>query len=199
VTHPSYRTEHPEAADYERLEFLGDAVVQLVVSEVLLARFPDWDEGALSKARAQLVDRRSCVRLAHALGLPAAMRAERGLVVGADSKIHANLFEAWVGAVYTDAGIEAARAMVAPLFEGAAAALSGDALRDPKSALQERCQGRGEPLPAYVYLGASGPDHARMHRVEVHVGGRVFGPVEARQKKVAEVEAARLAMGELGD
>lgn len=197
LTHPSYATEHPGAPHYERLELLGDAVLQLVASEVLLERFPDWDEGALSKARSRLVDRRNCTVLAGRLGLVAAMWAERGLVLAPDSKVPANLFEAWVGAVYTDAGLDAARDVVAPLLAESAAALSARALRDPKSALQERCQARGEPLPRYEIVAITGPDNARVHHVQVLVGGRAFGPGTAPRLKHAEAEAARLALDTL--
>lgn len=199
LTHPSYANEHPGTPTYQRLEFLGDAVLQLVASELLLARHPDWDEGRLSKARAQLVDRRQCAVLANALGLGEALRTERGLAggVSSGSKVLADAFEALVAAVYADAGLARAREVVAPLLAPALDALTPDSLKDAKSALQELCQARRLPLPDYRDLGHTGPDHAREYAVEVVVEGRAYGPGVGRAKRHAQDAAARIALASL--
>jgi ribonuclease-3 len=196
MTHPSYANEHPGTPTYQRLEFLGDAVLQLVASQLLLTRFPDLDEGGLSKARARLVDRTHCAELAGDLGIPAALRTERGLAGGVapGSKVLADAFEALVAAIYVDGGLEAARAAISPLLAKKADALDVDMLKDAKSELQEQCQARKLPLPLYEDHGHSGPDHARVYHVTVTVAGVVYGPGSGRKKQVAEAAAARIAL-----
>lgn len=196
LTHPSFANEHPGTPTYQRLEFLGDAVLQLVASELLLARFPTWDEGDLSKARARLVDRTHCAQLANDLGIPAALRTERGLASGVapGSKVLADAFEALVAAIYVDGGLERARGAITPLLTPKADGLDADRLKDAKSELQERCQARRLPLPIYQDTGHTGPDHARMYQVTVIVAGVSYGPGSGRKKQAAEADAARIAL-----
>lgn len=194
MTHPSYTTEHPGVPTNQRMELLGDAVLQLIVSELLLERYPDWTEGQISKARAALVDRKSCAAIAEDLGMRAALRTERGLVIVARSKVMADAFEAWVAAIYQDAGLEACRAVLLPLLPNDVAA---DDLRDPKSALQELCQAQSRPLPTYAD-SFTGPDHDRRYAVHVTVDGVTYGPGIGTRKRTAEVEAARMALRGLG-
>ncbi len=199
LTHPSYANEHPGVPTYQRLEFLGDAILQLIVSEILLHRFPNWDEGALSKARSHLVDRRQCAALAGRLGLGAALRTERGLQgsVAPGSKVLADVFEAYVAAIYLDAGLDKARATLGPLLAAQVDTLAPDSLKDAKSELQEYCQARRLALPLYAEAGHTGPDHARLFAVHVVVEGRTFGPATGSKKQLAEAAAARLALEEL--
>ncbi|MDP2317448.1 MAG: ribonuclease III [Pseudomonadota bacterium] len=201
MTHPSYANEHPGTPTYQRLEFLGDAVLQLIASEFLLARFPGWDEGALSKARARLVDRTHCAQLAGDLGIHAALRTERGLAGGVapGSKVLADAFEALVAAIYVDGGLECARDAITPLLTPKADGLDADMLKDAKSELQERCQARRLPLPVYVDRGHTGPDHAREYHVTVMVDGQAHGPGSGRKKQVAEAAAARMALAALDE
>jgi ribonuclease-3 len=196
LTHPTYANEHAGAATYQRLEFLGDAVLQLIASELLLARHPDWDEGRLTKARQHLVDRRQCTGLAERLGLPAALRTERGLsgAVGANSKVLGDVFEAFVAAIYVDGGLARAREAIAPLLAPLAETLAPEALRDAKSALQEYCQARRMPLPEYLDDGWTGPDHKRLYRVRVRVADAEHGPGVGSKKQLAQAEAARIAL-----
>lgn len=196
LTHPSYANEYPGTPTYQRLEFLGDAVLQLLASELVLGRFPDWDEGRLTKARQHLVDRRQCTALAVHLGLNAALRTERGLVgtMAPKSKALADVFEAYIGAIYVDGGLDAARGVVEPLLGPLVDGLEPEALRDAKSALQEYCQALRLPLPAYVHDGHTGPDHARVHRVRVQVADVVYGPGLGTKRQLAEAEAARIAL-----
>jgi ribonuclease-3 len=199
LTHPSYQNEAPGVPTYQRLEFLGDVVLQLVVSELLLERFPTWDEGSLSKARALLVDRKRCAALAENLGLGGALRAERGLAggVAAGSKVMADVFEALVGAIYRDAGLERARAVLTPMLAPVMETLASEGLKDAKSELQEWCQARGLALPEYVAHGHTGPDHARRYEVEVFVAGTGYGQATGSSKKIAQVAAAALALRKL--
>ncbi len=200
-THPSFVNECPGVATNQRLEFLGDAVLQLVVSELLLARFPDWDEGQLTKARSRLVDRRQCGLIAQAFGMADSLRTERGLSGGfaPGSKVHSDVFEAWVAAVYVDAGLDGARAVLTPIFAPLLAGLAAAPLKDVKSLLQEWCQARRLPLPVYVEGEIDGPPHARRFRVSVFVGEDAYGPGVGSTKKAAEVAAAEAALAALGD
>ena len=195
MTHPSYANEHPGVPTNQRMELLGDAVLQLIVSEVLLARYPDWAEGQISKARALVVDRRSCAAMAERLGMRGAVRTERGLVVAARSKVLADVFEAWVAAVYLDAGLEVCRAVLVPLLP---TDVAPEAIVDSKSKLQELCQGRGLALPTYVGT-ASGPAHDLRHEFYVTVAGVTYGPGVGTRKRTAEFEAARLALRGIGE
>ncbi len=196
LTHPSYNHEHPGAVDNQRLEFLGDAVLQLLVSELLTRRHPEWNEGDLSKARARVVDTVNLARISESLGLPASLRGGRRISneIARGGKILADVFEAWVAAVYLDAGVERARAVVAPLLAPAIDGLAHDQLKDAKSALQEHLEARGRPRPVYTLTGQSGPDHDRTFTVEVHVDGRLLAVGTGRRKQRAEAEAARMAL-----
>lgn len=199
LTHPSYANEHPGEVSNQRLEFLGDAVLQLIVSELLLARFPEWDEGRLTKARARLVDRRQCAVLAVELGLHRNLRTDSRLGLGVEpgSKVLADAFEALVAAIYVDGGLECARRAIEPLVTKKVDGLDADMLRDAKSELQERCQARQLPAPVYVEVTRSGPAHALVFGVTVSVGGEVYGPSTGTSKKAAQLGAAALALAAL--
>ena len=196
LTHKSFVNEHrDEGADNERLEFLGDAVVDLVVSHRLMERFPDADEGELSKLRALLVNEDSLARVARQLGLGDLLRMGRGeeMTGGRDkSSVLADALEAVLGAVYLSAGLQGALSVVDRLFgellEGVAEGKSGE---DWKTRLQELVQTRSRLSPRYRVVSEQGPDHSKTFEVEVTVGTELFARARGRSKKEAEQAAAR--------
>lgn len=200
LTHPSYANEHPGAPTNQRLEFLGDAVLQLVVSELLLERFPSWDEGRLTKARARLVDRRQCAVLAAELELHRHLRTDGRLGVAMEPgrKVLADAFEALVAAIYVDGGLESVRSAITPLLTPKVDLLDADMLKDAKSELQEHCQANQLPAPVYQEVARSGPAHALVFGVTVSVGTAVYGPCAGTSKKTAQLAAAALAMAAMG-
>jgi ribonuclease-3 len=201
LTHTSLAHESVgELPHNEPLEFLGDAVLGFLVAELLHRRDPAGPEGAKSKARARLVSAASLARRAEALGLPALLRLGRGEEkTGGRAKaaLWADAFEAVIAALYLDGGLAAARAFVEAEF---ARDLNPGALadHDHKSALQERLQARGEPVPAYRVAAEEGPSHRRRFRVECVIAGAVVAVGEGTSKKAAQQAAARAALGLLG-
>jgi ribonuclease-3 len=198
LTHRSYANESrdPEIADNERLEFLGDAVLDLVVGHLLLITHAGADEGELSRQRAELVSEPSLARLAQALRLGDCLLLGRGESrSGGRSKesLLADTFEALLGAVFLDAGYLAAdgviRRMLTPLLHASANQVG----QDFKTRLQEKLQAQRQ-RPEYQLVAASGPDHQRHYLVEVLVADGVLGRGEGTTKKRAEQEAARQAL-----
>jgi ribonuclease III len=188
--------------DNERFEFLGDAVLELLASEYLLKRFPDWSEGQLSKSRARLVNARSLEAAARRLGLGEYLRLGRGEEkTGGREKpaLLADAFEAVLGALYLDGGLTAAREVLRRnLFEQAIEEVGERiAAADRKSALQEYLQGRGASPAEYRLAGQTGPDHRKMFEVEVLVKGEGLAKGEGRTKKEAEQKAAGSALQRL--
>ncbi|MGH9743625.1 MAG: ribonuclease III, partial [Candidatus Acidiferrum sp.] len=185
--------------DNERLEFLGDAVLELLAREYLVESFPEWREGQLSKSRAHLVNAHSLEDAARRIKLGGHLRLGRGEEkTGGREKpaLLADAFEAVVAAVYLDAGLAAAREMLRRLLFEQALEKRGERIADSdrKSALQEFLQGRGEPPAEYRLSGESGPDHQKLFEVEVWIkGGRVAGG-QGSTKKEAEQRAAQSAM-----
>jgi ribonuclease III len=203
LTHKSYCNEHRDepVVDNERLEFLGDAVVDLLVSHRLMERFPGADEGELSKLRALIVNEDALARIARELRVGELLRMGRGeeLTGGRDkSSVLADALEAVIAAVYLTEGLAGAMALVdrhfADALDGVAEGRSGD---DYKTRLQELMQSQGRLPPRYRVVAEDGPDHAKTFEVEVSVGGEVFGRASGRNKKEAEQAAARktLEMG----
>ncbi|MGH2901664.1 MAG: ribonuclease III, partial [Solirubrobacteraceae bacterium] len=178
LTHSSRANEDGDrAAGNERLEFLGDAVLGLVVAELLMSAHPDEPEGALTRARARAVNQAALAERARSLGLEELVRLGKGLRSshGADQpSILANVFEAVLGALYLDAGFEAVRAFLAREL-GAELAGARGAPADAKTRLQESLHAAGGDSPVYVTIGESGPPHARAFEVEVRAGDRVCG------------------------
>ncbi|MFZ0819397.1 MAG: ribonuclease III [Candidatus Acidiferrales bacterium] len=188
--------------DNEKLEFLGDAVLTLVVSESLLAGFPTWREGQLSKARASLVNANALAEAARRIGLGAHLRLGRGEEkTGGREKpsILADAYEAVVAAVFLDGGLEAAHAFVERSLIEAAVPRQLDSLGEPdhKSRLQEMIQARGWPTPEYKVIAETGPDHRKVFEVEVRVAGRASGFGTGLNKKEAEQAAARGVIAQL--
>jgi ribonuclease-3 len=200
LTHSSYLHEHRDtvAAHNERLEFLGDAVVTLVIGEALFRLRPTEDEGVLSARRAAIVSAQGLARIARRIELGEALRLGEG-ESRRDGRTRVSLLasglEAIVGAIYLDVGYDAARDW---LLAQAAPELSSDApvasLKSAKSRLQEHTQRTNGERPHYRLIAASGPDHEKVFRVEVSVGGRVLGIGEGRSQKAAEIAAAEAAL-----
>lgn len=197
LTHKSYCNEHrgESVVDNERLEFLGDAVVDLVVSHRLMEKFQNANEGELSKLRALIVNEEGLARVARELRLGELLRMGRGEeLTGGRSKssVLADALEAVIAAVYLTEGLPGAVAVVdrhfAEALEGVADGRSGD---DYKTRLQELMQSQDRPAPRYRVVAEAGPDHAKTFEVEVSVGGEPFGRATGRNKKEAEQAAAR--------
>lgn len=202
LVHSSYTNERPAAGDSnERLEFLGDAVVSLVVSEALWQRYPDEDEGSLTTRRAAIVSARGLARIAQRLDLGSHLQLGQGAALSGERRrgsVLAGVFEAVAGAIYLEFGFERARQwlleVVAPeLASGQAAAT----LKPAKSVLQELSYDRQGRPPHYRVVGQSGPEHDRRYVIEVLLGGEVLGRGEGRNRREAETEAARHALDEL--
>jgi len=185
----------------ERLEFLGDAVLGLVVNEELYQRFPDRSEGDLTKMKSLLVcgARLSEVAVAFDLGIHIRMSRSEAATGGRQrSSILADTTEALIGAVYLDGGLAAARRVIQRLvLSGSEKILSRRSLRNYKSRLQELIQARYKSPPRYKVLEVSGPDHDRVFRVAVTFNGNVLGTGDGRNKKTAEQSAARMALAAL--
>jgi ribonuclease-3 len=180
------------AGSYQRLEFLGDHVLGLVISDMLFRGFPKADEGELSRRLADLVRKETCAEIAIAIELGAAIRLGSSEVnAGARKRpaILADVCEALIGAVYLDGGYAAASALVERLWQARMRA-KAQPLRDPKTVLQEWAQARGLPTPAYREVARSGPDHDPEFRVAVQLPH--FEPAEGsgRSKRAAEQAAA---------
>ena len=187
------------AVNNERLEFLGDAVLELLTSEYLLDAFPDWTEGQLSKSRARLVNAYSLEAAARRLHLGDHLRLGRGEEkTGGREKqtLLADAFEAVLAAIYLDAGLSAAREVLRQtLFEKALEEAGARmAESDRKSALQELLQSRGQVPAQYRVVGESGPDHQKIFKIEVWVNGSRVASAEGATKKEAEQRAARKAL-----
>jgi ribonuclease III len=197
LTHKSYCNEHrgESVIDNERLEFLGDAVVDLLVSHRLMERFPSADEGELSKLRALIVNEDALARVARELHIGELLRMGRGeeLTGGrGKSSVLADALEAVIAAVYLTEGVTGAMVVIdlhfAEALDGVAEGRSGD---DYKTRLQEMMQSQGRAAPRYRVVAEEGPDHAKTFEVEVSVGSELFGRASGRNKKEAEQAAAR--------
>ncbi len=191
LTHRSHGS-----ANYERLEYLGDAVLSFVVAELLFRRFPGASEGELSRYRASLVSGESLAAIAAGLGLGGQLRLGEGELKSGGHRratILADALEAVFGAIYLDRGLEAARAAAERLFGDALAALpQAAALKDPKTRLQEWLQGRGYALPAYTVLEVSGEPHEQHFRVRCEVADvGLSAEAEGSSRRRAEQEAAQ--------
>jgi len=199
MTHKSFANEYSPAAcpDNERLEFLGDAVLDLVVSEHLMEALPTSKEGELSRIRADVVAMSSLAGLASKLGLgPSLLLGKGEFGSGGREKpgLLADALEALFGAVFVDGGYEAAKSVLLPLVVPILRQASADAGQDYKSRLQEILQANRKELPVYRVTGTRGPDHDPVYLVEVLIGDRVYGTGEGRTKKTAEQNAAQATL-----
>lgn len=181
----------------EQLEFLGDAVLGLMLADLLLQRHPSASEGQLSQYRAALANTRSLARKAQMLGLDQALRLGRGEEKSGGrtkDRILAASYEAVLGAIYLDGGCEAARASVARHFEEDVSRVPSRTEFDAKTALQEFCQAHYRKAPRYLVVDQGGPDHARWFIVDVVVGDRVLSRGQGKSKRAAQQDAARKAL-----
>jgi ribonuclease-3 len=203
LTHRSYLNENQSAplADNERLEYLGDAVLDFVVGEDLYHRFPDADEGTLTSLRAALVCTRALAEFAEQIGLGQHLLLGRGEDDGGGRERPAVLcgaFEALTGALYLDQGIARVQAFIDPLFRPALQnILHNDLDKDPKSELQELAQAHLGYTPRYQTVEASGPDHDKVFTVAATINGVVYGQGQGRSKQVAAQTAAAKALDRL--
>jgi ribonuclease-3 len=203
LTHRSYLNEHPEALeDNERLEFLGDAVLDFLVGAWLYNHFPEMAEGELTRLRSALVRTEQLADFAEQIDLGAVMRLGRGEDEGGGRKRPALLcgtFEALVGALYLDAGMGAVQSFIEPYLEaGVVDILAERRDRDPKSLLQEWVQSQGFGPPVYNTVSSSGPEHNKTFEVEVYVSGKPYGRGRGHSKQAAAKAAARQALHAIG-
>ncbi len=196
----AHRSHASGAPNNEKLEFLGDAVLGLAISDLLMTRFPEAREGELSKMRAALVNAEVLAQKARELDLGRWLRLGKGEEkTGGREKtsILAAGYEALLGAVYLDGGSEAARRIVAAQFAGDLAAEAALSLRDYKTQLQELTQRLFRAVPQYTLIEERGPDHDKSFVSELTIGGRPYGRGVGRTKKLAEQAAAMAALAAL--
>ena len=203
LTHRSYVNEHPEALeDNERLEFLGDAVLDFLVGAWLYNHFPEMSEGQLTRLRAALVGNEQLASFALQINLGEYMLLGKGEEDGGGRNRPALLgctFEALIGALFIDQSLEAVQGFVEPFLEEETQnILNGNGDQDVKSLLQEWSQSQGLGAPTYRTVGAFGPDHDKIFEVEVIIGGEVAGRGEGHSKQAAAKNAARAALDSIG-
>lgn len=200
LTHRSYLNEHPEKEliDYERLEFLGDAILEFITGEMLFRRFPELDEGELTRLRSALVRTESLAELARSVQLGEHIRMGKGEIRNGGRERTSTLcraFEAVVGAVYLDQGIEAVKSLVIPRLTTLQHRVIQDALnKDARSRLQEWSQAELEVAPDYVVKSVSGPDHNRIYQVEVQINQVAIATGSGKTIRAAGQEGADNAL-----
>lgn len=200
LVHSSFVNEHPELAAVanERLEFLGDSVLSLIISDALWRAHPDESEGALTTRRAAIVSATGLARIGDRIDLGSYLVVGQGAERAGERRrasVVASTFEALVAAVYLDQGLDVARDLVLRLVEpDLHEALPPVTFKSPKSRLQERCYAEGGRPPTYRVISVSGPDHARHYVVEVLINGRALGRGEGANRRIAETEAATRAL-----
>ena len=201
LTHSSYINEHGNAGeDNERLEFLGDAVLDFVVGAYVYKHFVEMREGEMTRMRSALVRTESLAGLARQLDLGQALRMGRGELQGGGrdrDPILCGAFEALVGAIYQHKGLETASHFILPLIQPLADEISSEMPShtvDPKSRLQEWSQRQGLGIPQYISIASEGPDHAKIFIVEVYIAGKLFGTGSGTSKRDASQAAAQDAI-----
>jgi ribonuclease III len=195
LTHRSFANE-AGCGHNERLEFLGDAVLDLIISEVLMSRFPDEPEGTLSKMKATVVNRNTLLQIAQRIDLGRFLILGKGeeRTLGRNKlSLLSNGMEAVIGAIYQDGGLPAARMAVLKLFSEVLEALLQETPVDYKSALQEFCQQRLSALPVYRVVRELGPDHRKGFEVSIQIGAQIYATGMGVSKKSAEQSAAQTA------
>ncbi|MFC1949012.1 ribonuclease III [Chloroflexota bacterium] len=203
LTHSSYINENPGSAlpSNERLEFLGDAVLGLIVSEKLYRDYPHLTEGGMTKLRSALVRQETLARIARIIGLGDYLYMGRGEEASGGRQKPANLacaLEAVIAAIFKDRGQSGAMEFILKSFNAELEKAVNQGMRtDYKSELQELTQSREQQAPAYHLIEATGPDHGKIFTVEVRLGKTVLGRGSGKSKKAAETEAARTALERL--
>jgi len=197
LTHKSYKKPY----NNERLEFLGDAVLDLIVGEYLFNKFPDSNEGVLSKIRASLVNESGFTQLARALELGEFIYlspAEENNNGRNKPSLLSNAFEALIGAIYLEAGLDKARDITVKLLEATHPRIDLDTLsKDYKTTLQELTQAEHGITPSYELLGSSGPDHRKEFEVAVRLHDKTIATAKGKSKKEAQQKAAKIALERL--
>ncbi|WP_309644352.1 ribonuclease III [Phenylobacterium sp.] len=196
LTHASVGDGATKVRHYERLEFLGDRVLNLLAAERLMALHVEAREGEMSRLMADLVNYHACARVARRIGLAEALRmAPSASKIGAreNDTVLGDACEALMGALYVEGGLDPARAFFLEFWSEEFAGLDGPRIKDPKTQLQEWAQARGMPLPAYKVVKRTGPDHAPCFTVSVTVGDHEPELAEGRSRQDAE-KAAAMAM-----
>lgn len=208
LTHRSYHFDHKEESPghFERFEFLGDAVLDLILSETLMEKYPEVDEGTLSKWRASLVNESTLADVARQLNLGRHLylgRSENQNRETAESRprLLASAFEALIAALYLDAGLEKTRQLTNELFASLVERLDREVefVLDYKTRLQEWAQKNLKILPEYRMTGSQGPEHAKIFEYEVLLNGERFGFGGGSSRKAAEQSAAKAALEKIGD
>lgn len=198
LTHKSCLNEHPEIKESnERLEFLGDAILEFVITETLYKSFPDKQEGYLTSLRANLVNTQNLAQVAVKLNIGGLIHLSRGEEDGGgreNPSLLADTVEAIIGALYLDQGLEKVEVFIKENLSTEIPDKVSQPLKDPKSRFQEYIQAKGYPAPKYKVLKESGPDHDRDFVVEVWVQGKVMGEGKGKSKSQAEQEAAKVAL-----
>lgn len=193
LTHRSYVNENPSSTeDNERLEFLGDAVLDFIVGEWAYHRFPEMPEGHLTKIRSFLVRNEKLAEFARSIDLGSALRLGRGEKSNGGhfrESVLGSAFEALIGAIYLDSNLDKVRKFVIPLFESVQESMLNE-VEDPKSELQELTQALKLGTPHYHIVNKTGPDHARIYEVEVQVVSEVYGQGTGTSIGSAERSAA---------
>ncbi|MBM4314753.1 MAG: ribonuclease III [Deltaproteobacteria bacterium] len=205
LTHRSYVNENSSlpCKDNERLEFLGDAVLELAVSDMLMRKFPAYPEGELSKLRASVVNEQPLAELARRFRIGEFLllgRGEEGSGGRMKPSLLANAFESLVAAMYLDGGFDRAAAFTGRLFEPLIAAGSASAAalyRDYKTTAQEICQTLFQELPRYAIVAETGPDHDKRFEMSLLIGEKTIATGTGRNKKEAEQQAAKIAIENL--
>jgi ribonuclease-3 len=201
LTHKSFANENRIASHNERLEFLGDAVLSLIISEYLMKACPDSPEGDLSRLRAAVVSEPALASAARGIGLGGYLLLGKGEeLTGGRNKdsLLADCLEALIAALYQDGGKDAAEAFVMRFFEEVVKkTCAARGTLDYKTALQESCQERIKQLPEYRIVSETGPDHQKLFTVELSLKGKVYGRGVGRTKKEGEQKAAKEALERL--
>jgi ribonuclease-3 len=203
LTHRSYLNENLGVgiSHNERLEFLGDAVLELAVTEDLYARFPQYEEGTLTSFRAALVNYIMLSGIAREIGLDGFLRLSKGEAKDtgrAREVILANAMEALIGAIYLDSGYSSAKAFVLKIvMPHLKEVMEKETYRDPKSTLQEKTQADMKITPVYRLISEEGPDHAKVFKMGVYLGDNLVATGTGASKQEAEIEAAKSALTKL--
>lgn len=198
LTHPSYNGEvNTKHQDYEKLEFMGDAVLGYVTADLVFKNCPNVDEGILTKLRSSLVSTKPLAAFARKINLPEYIRIGHSITlnqVKESDKILENVFEALIGAIYLDSGLKNAYRLISSLLLPDIINFDVDSLTDYKTKLQEEIQAEHRDAVQYVTVATSGPAHNRTFKVHVLYNGIVLGEGEGKSKKKAEEMAAKSAL-----
>jgi ribonuclease-3 len=196
---------HASGADHrlasnERLEFLGDAVLGLIVCDLLYRRFPDYQEGELTRIKSVVVSRSTCAKISERLGFEECLVLGKGMGMQGPTpeSLLADVFESLIGAMYLDGGLEAARRFIVEHIEAEIdETVEGNGFVNHKSQLQQTAQRQFGSTPTYLLLDVKGPDHSKCFKVAAQIGRQRYAPAWGKNKKDAEQRAAMNALSEL--